>query len=178
MSKGDKFSVINLDCSVEKVSSTLLWDYRITLLKESVENLIGKDRRMICTINNKREFSCGLIPNGKGNYYINLNKELRKELDLDVGDKVALTLKKDNSEYGMPVPASFEELLYQDPEGAEFFNALTPGKRRSLLYVIAKPKSVEKQIEKGLIILDYLKEVNGKLDFRELNMAFKNNRFR
>ncbi len=178
MSKGDKKSLVKLESIVEKISSTLLWDYRITVLKEDVEDLIGKDRRMICSINNQKEFNCGLIPNGKGNFYINLNKELRKELDLDVGDKILITLKKDESEYGMPIPPSFEELLFQDPEGALLFNALTPGKRRSLLYVIAKPKSEQKQLEKGLIVLDYLKDVGGKLDFKELILAFKNNRFR
>jgi len=178
MSKEDKVSLVKMESIVEKISSTLLWDYRITILKESVEYLIGKDRRMLCSINNQKEFSCGLIPDGKGNYYINLNKELRKDLDLDVGDKVEISLKKDESEYGMPLPPTFEELLYQDPEGALLFNALTPGKRRSLLYVIGKPKSEQKQLEKGLIVLDYLKEVEGKLDFRELNLAFKDNRFK
>jgi bifunctional DNA-binding transcriptional regulator/antitoxin component of YhaV-PrlF toxin-antitoxin module len=170
--------LIKIISEIETIKSSLMWDYRIPVSNEDVKKLITSDRRMICSINNQKEFSCGLIPDGKGNYYINLNKELRKDLDLDVGDKVEISLKKDQSEYGMPLPPSFEELLYQDPEGALLFNALTPGKRRSLLYVIGKPKSEQKQLEKGLIVLDYLKEVEGKLDFRELNLAFKDNRFK
>lgn len=171
-------SRIEINTVIEKVQSSLLWDYRIPVFKKDVEKLIDKDRRVLCTINMKKEISCGLIPDGKGNFYINLNKELRKELGLLEGDSIAISLKKDQSKYGIPVPPSFEELLHQDPEGEALLNSLSPGKIRSLLYVIAKPKSEEKQIEKGLIILDYLKEVNGKLDFRELNMAFKNNRFK
>lgn len=171
-------SSVQIVTYVEKVQSSLMWDYRVTVAKEYAEKLISFDRRMICKINSSKEISCGLIPDGKGHFYINLNKELRNELGLKEGDKIEISLKKDQSKYGIPVPPSFEELLRQDPDGEVLLNSLSPGKIRSLLYVIAKPKSEEKQIEKGLIILDYLKEVEGNLDFRELNMAFKNNRFR
>ena len=178
MSAGDFKTKVLLVSTVEKSDSPLLWDYRIGILKKDVKDLIGNDRRMLCSINNHNEFSCGLIPDGNGDFYINLNKEIRKKLSIKEGDKVEVVLRKDESEYGMLVPLSFEELLYQDPEGAEFFNALTPGKRRSLLYVIGKLKSEQKQIEKGLVVLDYLKEVEGNLNFRELALAFKNNRFK
>ena len=73
---------------IEKVASSLLWDFRIPVLKKDVEILIDKDRRVICTINNIKEINCGLIPDGKGHFYINLNKELRKELGLKEGDNI------------------------------------------------------------------------------------------
>lgn len=169
---------LELNSHIEKVQSTLMWDYRIPVDKEDAEKIITTDRRVICIINDSLEFNAGLLPDGKGNYFININKENRNKLNLDAGDKIRLTLSKDESKYGMPVPPSFEELLYQDPEGEALFNALTPGKIRSLLYLIGKPKSEQKQLEKGLVILEYLKESGGKLDGKELNQAFKDNRFK
>jgi hypothetical protein len=170
--------VLKLESKIEKIKSSLMWDYRIPIDKDDAEKIISSDRRVICTINGVFEFNCGFIPDGKGNYFININKSIRDQLGLHSGDKVSLEIIKDNSKYGMPLPDSFKELLHQDPDGEILFNNLTPGKIRSLLYVIGKPKSEQKQLEKGLIILDYLKECNGKLDFRALNEAFKSNRFK
>lgn len=171
-------STVNLKSYIQKVQSSLMWDYRIPIDKIDAEKLITKDRRVLCSINNTPAFSCALTPDGNKNFYIHINKETRSKLSLEVGDKVQIHLVKDESKYGIPLPPSFKELLIQDPEGERLFDALTPGKRRSLLYVIDKPKSEQKQLEKGLIILDYLKEVNGNLDFKELIIAFKSNRYK
>lgn len=171
-------NLLEIESSLIKVKSSLMWDYRFPIDKDDAEKIITKDRRIICTINNEYEFNCGFIPDGKGNYYINVNKEIRKKTGIEAGEKVVLRIVKDESKYGMPLPPTFEELLFQDPEGAAYFDALTPGKIRSLLYLIGKPKSEQKQLEKGLIILDYLKEAKGILDHRELNEAFKTNRFK
>ena len=66
-----------------------------------------------------------------------------------------------------------EVLLEQDEEGSKLFHALTPGKQRSLLHVIGIPKSTDIRLRKAIITLNYLKSVNGKLDFKEYNQAQK-----
>jgi hypothetical protein len=169
---------LELISKVYKIKSSLLWDYRLSIDSVDVESFIPKDRRVICTLNESLDFNCALLPDGKGNYFINLNKEIRDKLSLQLNDNVKISLIIDESKYGMPISPVFEELLNQDPEGSAFFHALTPGKIRSILYVIAKPKSEQKQLEKGVIVLEYLKEVEGKLDFRELNFAFKSSKFK
>ena len=118
------------------------------------------------------------MPSGDGTYFIMTNNDFRKKNQLDTGDHVIVKLKKDESKYGMWVPDFFEELCYQDPEASALFHDLTAGKQRTLLHLIGKPKSENKQLEKALVIFDYLKDVNGKLDFKELNEAFKTSRFR
>lgn len=123
-------------------------------------------------------FQCGLFPKGKGIYFINLNKENRRKINVSEGDKMLIELTEDTSKYGIPVPAIFEELLFQDPEGDQRFHELTPGTQRSLLYIIGKPKSERLQLEKGLVILDFIKSFEGKVDFKGLNEALKNNRFK
>jgi len=53
------------------------------------------------------------------------------------------------------------------------FHNLSAGKQRTLLHLIGKPKSEEIRINKAMVVNEYLKEVNGRLDFKELNQAFK-----
>ncbi len=59
------------------------------------------------------------------------------------------------------------------------FHTLTLGKQRTLLHLIGKPKSGEVRLRKAIAVINYLKEVNGRLDFKELNLAIKtgNQRF-
>jgi len=161
-----------------KVNSSLGWNYHFIIPKDISAEILKNNRRVICEINNVISFQCGLFPKGKGIYFINLNKENRKKLDGGVGDEIHIKLSIDNSKYGMSIPSVFEELLLQDPDGEKYFHALTPGKQRNLLYIIGKPKSERIQLEKGIVILEFLKSFDGKIDFRGLNEALKKNRYR
>ena len=82
-------------------------------------------------------------------------------------------MEKDESKYGIPMPEEMQEALYMDPEADQLFHKLTPGKQRSLLYIIGKPKSSNKRIEKAIVILEHLKTQGGKVDFKQLNIDFK-----
>ena len=157
---------------------THLWDFHFLVPPEIASALSQKNKRVVCTVNGSYTFQCALMPVGDGNYFINANKVLRKKLNLLEGDLVEIQLVKDESKYGLPMPAVFEELLLQDVEGEVLFHALTPGKQRDLLYIIGKPKNDDLKAHKGVVILNYLKLVNGKLDFKELIMALKMNPFK
>ena len=63
--------------------------------------------------------------------------------------------------------------MEQDEEADKYFHQLTPGKQRSLLHIIAKPKREETRLKKAVVITEYLKTNKGKLDFTALNLAFK-----
>ena len=163
---------------LEIVESSLGWYHHFVVPIDVSEKILKGNRRVICEINNKISFQCGIFPKGKGIYFINLNKENRDKLNINAGDELKVKLTEDTSKYGIPIPPVFEELLIQDPIGNNRFHAQTAGIQRSLLYIIAKPKSEQLQLEKGLIILDFLKEFDGKVDFKGLSDAFKNNRYR
>ncbi len=96
-----------------------------------------------------------------------------KDLELMVGTEISVKLEKDDSDYGMPMPEEFEELLLMDPEADECFHKLTIGKQRSLLYIIGKPKRSETRIKKAVVVAEYLKSTGGVLDYKELNVAFR-----
>ena len=90
-----------------------------------------------------------------------------------MGDQVTITLEKDTSEYGMPMPESLMLLLDQDEEGSKYFHELTPGKQRSLIYIVSKVKNIDKQINKGLAILEHLREFKGQIEYKQLNEKIK-----
>lgn len=158
--------------SLEKFEGQL-WGHHIPVPDDIYQHFKDSDRRVICQLNDLPPFQCALMPAGNGSFFINVNKELRKKLQLNVGEKISANIKKDNSKYGLPMPEEMEELMFLDDEGAEYFHQLTPGKQRSLLHLIGKPKSSEIRLKKAVVVLDYLKLVKGKLDFKELNQAFK-----
>lgn len=133
-----------------------------------------KDRRMICRLASGFEWHCALMPLGDGDFFINVSKEIRAANGLEVDqESIVIQLKKDNSEYGMPVPEELIELWAMDQESWDVFNSLTPGKQRSLLYQIGKPKTSDTRLKKAVQIMDYLKSTGGKLDYKELNAYIK-----
>lgn len=143
-----------------------------------IELKTQKISRLVCTFNDAETSHSALLSHGDGTYYILINKERCKKLEVNVGSQVLVTLREDISKYGMPMPEEMEELLRQDPEANKYFHSLTPGKQRNLLYIIGKPKGSETRLKKAIGICEYLKSVNGALDFRELNQALKDNRFK
>jgi len=132
-----------------------------------------KIKRVVCSINENYTFQCALMPKGNGIYFININSDIRKKMKLKIGTKIEVELQEDTSKYGLPMPEEMDELLKIDDEGNELFHALTLGKQRSLLHIIGKPKSSDLRLKKALVVIDYLKATGGKLDFKQLNQAFK-----
>ncbi len=153
-----------------------MWDYRIPIPLDISKTFLEKytDRRVVCTINETLKHHCALMPGGDGTYYIMLNKEIRKKLRLKVGESIQVRIEKDTSEYGMPMPEEFQEVLWSDEEGSQLFHDLTPGKQRSLIHIVGKVKSSDIRINKALVILEHLKRQGGKLDFKQLMEDFKN----
>lgn len=134
--------------------------------------------RLVCTFNSQETSHSALMGHGDGTYYILLNKERSKKLGVDVGSPVQVSIKEDISPYGMPMPGEMAELLRQDIEANKYFHALSPGKMRSLIYIVAKPKGSDTRLKKAIGIFEYLKSVKGNLDFREMNEVLKDNRFK
>ena len=163
--------MVSITTTLEKSESNL-WGYHLPVPKDIADKFIdGSNRRVICTINNY-SFPCALMPD-KSDFFILINKETRIKLNLREGLEINMKIKKDTSEFGMPMPDSFQTLLDQDEEGKKHFNNLTPGKQRSLIFLVKKVKNIDSQINKGLAILDHLKLNRGKLDFRMLNEIIK-----
>ena len=151
-----------------------LWGHHFIVPQPHADDIKSlKIKRLVCTVDSKVDFQCALMPSGNAEYFINVNKENRKKLKWRIGQSMPIELKADTSKYGMDMPEELEVLLASDEAGSNVFHELTPGKQRNLIYIAGKPKQSSTRLKKSIIIIDYLKEVNGKLDFKELNQAFK-----
>ncbi len=157
---------------------TKLWGHHLSVPEEiAIEFIEGDNRRVICWLSDSVKIQSALMP-AKDYWFILLNKNVRDQLGLEEGQKIEVKIEKDHSEFGLPMPESFRVLLDQDDEGRKHFESLTMGKQRNLVYIVGKVKNVDSQLNKGLAIMDHLKEVKGQLDFKKLNEKIKayNNR--
>lgn len=165
-------SMVELQAVVADFKSNL-WGHHLLVPGNLVTDLLADgSRRVLCTINGKLTFPCALMPQ-HGDYFILLGKEVRTKLGLRLSQLVEVQLEKDTSEYGMPMPEEFAEVMAQDEEGQRWFQVLTPGKQRALIHLVGKVKNSDSRIRKALAIMHHLKEVGGKLDFKQLNETIK-----
>lgn len=134
--------------------------------------VLSPNKRIKCTLNNTITVSRAMSPKG-AIHYILLNKDVLKKCKLEIGDEVSVELQPDQSKYGIDITEEMEEVLYSDPEGNAFFDKLTPGVQRSLIYMINKIKSSQLRIERSFVILEHLKKMKGKIDNEILKQDFK-----
>ena len=154
-----------------------LWKYHVKVPSHIVETLrADKVKRFVCTLNGSIKLHASLMPAGDNVFFIKINKDILKQLHTSLGETIDVSLIKDESKYGIPLPLEFEELLNGDIQAGELFHKLSPGKQRSLLFLVNKVKSKQIRYEKSFIILEHLKEQQGTLDFKILNTDFKNKR--
>jgi hypothetical protein len=150
--------------------NTKLWTYHIKVPNAIARHYLEMgDKRVICNLNNELEFQCAIMSAGDGVYFINVNKKIRDQLNLKEGSKIKVDLEKDTSEFGLPFPDEFKEVLRQDKVANGYFKKLTPGKKRNLIYIASQAKSSDLRIQRSIILADHLKNNSGKIDFRALN---------
>jgi len=151
-----------------EISTNKLWGAHFVVPDFVYNALAEEDRRVICVLNEAIEYQCAMLPRGDGTYLITVNKKIRDQLKLKEGSRFNVSLSKDTSKYGLPMPEEFAEVLAQDVEGDNLFHALTAGKIRTLLYIAGNVKSSDKRIERALAIVEHLKINGGKIDFKTL----------
>ena len=146
----------------------------VVVPKDILEQIKTLDnKRFIVHINDTLEYPGTPVPIEKGVSIILINKSRSKKLKLELNQDIHIKLVPDTSKYGMPLPPEFKEVLDEDHDGRAYLESLTPGKIRNLIYLVAKVKNPNKRIEKAVVIMEHLRINKGKLDFKMLNMAFK-----
>lgn len=165
--------------SVLRASTNNLWGSHVqvpTEIAHQFKPTEGKKgtRRVVCRLNDTVEYQCGILPYGDGVWVIMVNRELQKKLKLDYGGTVQVRVWADTSEYGLPMPEAFEAVLAQDEAARTHFDALTDGKKRTLLYIVGKPKNPDTQVKYALVVAQHLCIFGGKIDFKKLAEMLKN----
>ena len=161
-----------------EISNNNLWGAHLPVPDLIAQTFLAEGaKRVVCTLNEKVEFQCGLIAKGEGSYCIMVNKKIRDQLGLKAGSAARVSLRKDESEYGLPMPEELAEVLAQDEEGNRLFHALTPGKLRTLLYIVGHVKNTDARIGRAFTIVEHLKANGGKINYKQLNEDLKKMKF-
>jgi hypothetical protein len=158
-----------LETHIGKLEYLLGVNY-IYVPESMVETLGGlKGGRLVCTLNKKVSFQCGLMSLSNGDAYITINKSRMKQLKLQTGDQVHVLFKKDESEYGLDMCEELQELLQQDIEGKARFDALSPGMQRYIIYYVGQVKSPALRLNRAILLIGNLKELPpGKETFKAI----------
>ena len=120
-------------------STNKLWGSHLRVPKSVAEKLVRSgSRRVLRTLNGSEAHQCALLPYGEGSFVLSVNKKWCDTLHLEIGSEARVSLQLDESKYGLPVPAELRVLLRQDDEGNRLFHSLTPGRQRTLLYIIGQ----------------------------------------
>ncbi len=133
----------------------------------------GKSRRVVRTLNDSPEHQCALLPFGNDVYVLSINKAWCDKLHLEIGSKVRVGIRKDESTYGLPVPEELTELFRQDKDANRLFHALTIGRQRTLLYMIGSARHPDTRAWRASLVIRHLSENNGKVNFRQLYQSMK-----
>jgi hypothetical protein len=105
-----------------------------------------KAARLICSVEDKLKFPCGLNHLGDGNFFIIVSTKLFKALGKPLGEPINFELSEDPNPLGVEVPEVLQVLLEQDAATKAAYDGLTDGKKRSLIHYINGLKSLDLQI--------------------------------
>jgi hypothetical protein len=123
--------------------------YYYLKIDAEVVNQFEKKRhtRMICHLDKKLSFRCGLNHLGDGNFFIIVSGKILEQLNKKLGSKIHYKIEQDPDQLGVEVPEVLSTVLEQDEELKEIYNKITDGKKRSLIYTILKTKNIDKQVQ-------------------------------
>ena len=98
-------------------------------------------KRFVITVNDGVTWHCGLLGTGDGRWFVMVSKDKLKQAQTTLGGWVHVDFRVDDSKYGMAVPPDLQEMLDDDPDFLQRFDAMLPGKRRNAIHQIAMAKT-------------------------------------
>ncbi|MBN8672187.1 MAG: DUF1905 domain-containing protein [Chitinophagales bacterium] len=112
-----------------------------------------KATRLVCDIDGKLSYSCGLNHKGDGNFFIIISGKNLKTLGKKTGDTITYTLTEDPNPLGVAMPEVLEALLAQDDDCRKIFDSYTDGRKRSLIHIVNGVKDIDKKVQTALNFL-------------------------
>ncbi len=133
--------------------------YHFIVIPEDIAQQVikAKNKRVRCLLNAETVIHCQLNFSVVEGYKVNISKRKFKTLGLVAGSQVQVQIAHDDSLYQAPMPEELQEVLDTDPEGFQCFEALTPGKQRSIIFRVASGKSIDTRINRSLKMIEKLK---------------------
>jgi hypothetical protein len=127
----------------------------LTISAETVNQFENKRHtRLICKLDNKLSFQCGLNHLGDGNFFIILSTKNLETVGKQLGDKIKFELTIDPNPLGVDIPEVLESIIEQDKDLKEKFEKLTLGKQRNVIHQMNKIKNIDLQIKKTIELIN------------------------
>lgn len=135
--------------------------YSLRLPISCIQPFLDKNIRRVkarATFGDKEIHFHAAIQKRKGAYYMMFGKRYQKELGIFPNDYFQLQFFEDDSKYGVDVPEELEAVFLSDVEAYQIFESFTDGKKRGIIYAIARYKNSQTRIDKSLILCENLKK--------------------
>lgn len=143
--------------------------YSLQLPEHMVRPFLEQNQRRVrgkARFKDKEVIFYATIQKIRGNYVMLFGKRYQKLLGIYPNDYFTLQFFEDTSKYGVDLPEELEAVLHSDPEAETLFESLSAGKKRGLIYAIARYAHSQTRIDKSIMLCDNLKR--GVRDNRDL----------
>jgi hypothetical protein len=94
-----------------------------------------------------------IMPNGKGQHYTVVNREIREAIGKKAGDRVRVEMEVDTEERVVEVPEDFQQALSANEQAATHFARFSYSQRKEYvrwIEVAKKPETRERRIQKAV----------------------------
>lgn len=98
------------------------------------------------------------IQKRNGSYYMMFGKRYQKELGIFTNDYFKLQFFEDNSKYGVEMPEELDAVFLSDYDAFHIFESFTNGKKRGIIYAVARYRNTQTRIDKSLLLCENLKK--------------------
>ena len=140
-------------------------------IAKAVPTRPDRTRRVNVHIGELPVYQAKVAGDGRGGFFVPVNKQRRAALEAAYGEgaELAVVLTPDVSKYGLPVPIEFELVLAEDPQALTYFDALPGGLQRRILFGLSSSKREATRLHRAVATLEYLLEVRGAVELKELS---------
>lgn len=115
----------------------------LTVPEDVSKALGGRGRVRVRGTLNGHPFRSTLMPWGDGTFYLVVNRDMRTAAGVGRGDKVTVTLERDDTPTAVEAPEILVEALARAPAAAETWERLPPSAKKQYADWIAEAKTEE-----------------------------------
>lgn len=134
--------------------------YSLLLPEKIIRPFLDKNQKrvkVVARFQDKEITFYGAIQKRGDAHYMMFGKRYQKQLGIFPNDYFQLQFFENTSKYGVEIPEELEAVLISDPIAYKMFESMTDGKKRSVIYAIARYKSAQIRIDKSLVLCENLK---------------------
>ena len=135
--------------------------YSLLLPEEIIKPFFEKSLKrvkVIATFEDKELLFHGAIQKRHDEHYMLFGKRYQKELGIFPNDYFQLQFFEDDSKYGAEMPEELDAVLRSDDEVFQIFDSFTAGKKRGIIYMIARYKNSQTRIDKSILVCENIKK--------------------